>query len=162
MCGYRRKMVNTNANIYENDNAASEEEEFLTIPPTTVLEADGMKKIAEAEANEQARRGLKLQEIRFNDGDSKIVRIDPTKTEYKEDVFRREGEPDNKQWRYHFMASEYMMGRWTKFKLMRFSPTWGRMIIDNMKDGALTLKITRRGSTQQETRYTIIPTTNVK
>lgn len=153
--------INANANLYEsNDN--TEEEEFLTIPPTTVMDEEGQRKIAEAEANEEARRGLKFQEIRFNDGDSKIVRIDPTKTEYKEDIFRKEGQPDDKQWRYHFMASEYMMGRWTRFKLMRFAPTWGRMILDNLKDGALTLKITRRGSTQNDTRYTVIPATNVK
>jgi hypothetical protein len=43
------------------------------------------------------------------------------------------------------MASEYMMGKWTKFKLMRFAPKWGRQITDNIKEGHLTLKITRIG-----------------
>jgi hypothetical protein len=56
-----------------------------------------------------------------------------------------EGEPPKKIWRYVFMASEYMMGKWTRFKIMKFAPKWGRSIMENLKEGHLTLKITRDG-----------------
>jgi hypothetical protein len=143
------------------NNNANEQEEFLTMPPTAVIDAEGMRKIAEIEANDEAQRVNKFQEIRFKDGDMKIVRIDPTKTDYVEDVIRMEGEPEKKLWRYHFMASEYMMGRWTKFKLMKLSPTWGRLILENLKEGHLTLKITRDGD-GLGTSYHIISTTAAK
>jgi hypothetical protein len=136
------------------------EEEFLTIPPTTVIDDEGMRKIAEVEANDEAHKATMYQEIRFKDGDMKIVRIDPTKTDYVEDTIEMEGEPPKKIWRYHFMASEYMMGKWTRFKVMKFSPTWGRLILENLKEGYLTLKITRDGD-GLGTSYHII-STNVK
>ena len=121
------------------------EEEFLSVPPTTVIDAEGIRKIAEIEANDEAQRAAKFQEIRFKDGDMKIVRIDPTKTDYREETIEMEGEPPKKIWRYVFMASEYMMGKWTRFKIMKFAPKWGRSIMENLKEGHLTLKITRDG-----------------
>jgi len=143
------------------NNASNEsEEEFLALPPTNVIDAEGMRKIAEIEANDEAHRAAKFQEIRFKNGDTKIVRIDPTKTDYVEDTIEMEGEPPKKIWRYHFMASEYMMGRWTKFKLMRFAPKWGRSIMENLKEGHLTFKITRDGE-GLGTSYHII-STNMK
>lgn len=132
------------ANVMNNSGNESEEE-FLTMPPTNVIDAEGMRKIAEVEANDEAHRAAKYQEIRFKDGDMKIVRIDPTKIEYKEDTITMEGEEPKKLWRYYFMASEYMMGKCTRFKVMKFAPKWGRQIIDNLKEGHLTLKITRDG-----------------
>jgi hypothetical protein len=148
-------VMKNNANT--NDEMIAIEEEFLSMPPTTVIDAEGTRKIAEIEANEEAQRVAKFQQIRFKDGDMKIVRIDPTKIDYKEDTIEMEGEPPKKLWRYYFMASEYMMGRWTKFKLMKFAPKWGRQILDNLKENHLTLKITRVGE-GLGTDYRIIST----
>jgi hypothetical protein len=48
------------------NNASNEsEEEFLSMPPTNVIDAEGMRKIAEIEANDEAHRAAKFQEIRF-------------------------------------------------------------------------------------------------
>jgi hypothetical protein len=139
------------------NNTNESEEEFLQMPPTTIIDAEGMRKIAEIEANTEAHRAAKFQEIRFKDGDMKIVRINPTKTDYREETIEMEGEPPKKIWRYVFMASEYMAGKWTKFKVMKFAPKWGRQIIDNLKEGHLTLKITRVGD-GLGTDYKIIST----
>jgi hypothetical protein len=161
-------MSNVNATskitgrMNNNNNINESEDEFLSMPPTNVIDAEGMKRIAEVEANSEAQRVSKFQSIRFRDGDMKIVRVDPTKTDYVEDTITMEGEEPKKLWRYYFMASEYMMGRWTKFKLMRFAPTWGRQVLANVEEGSLTLKITRRGSTQSDTKYTIVVANNVK
>jgi hypothetical protein len=146
-------VMNNNATT-NNEN----EEEFLSMPPTTVIDAEGMRKIAEIEANDEAHRAAKFQEIRFKDGDMKIVRIDPIKTDYREEIIEMEGELPKKIWRYVFMASEYMAGgKWTKFKIMKFAPKWGRQIIANIKEGHLTLKITRDGE-GLGTDYNIIST----
>ena len=129
----------------QGQGAQELEEEFLIMPPTNVIDAEGLRRIAEIEANDEAYRASKFQEIRFKDGDTKIVRIDPTKTEFKEETIKLEGEEPKQIMRYSFAASEYMMGRWTRFKVMKIAPTWGRQIMLNNKEGNLTLKITREG-----------------
>jgi hypothetical protein len=135
------------------------EEEFLSIPPTNIIDAEGQRKIAEAEANEEAHRAARFQEIRFKDKDVKILRIDSTKTEFREETIEMEGQPPKKIWRYNFTASEYLsdIGKWTRFKTMKLSPTAGRYVIDNLKEGHLTLKITREGE-GLGTEYHVIAT----
>ena len=161
----QRKLIKQNEGYQgqgqqQQTPSPEQEEEFLAIPPTTIIDADGMRRIAEIEANDEAYRASKFQEIRFKDGDTKIVRIDPTKTEFKEETIKLEGEEPKQIMRYSFSASEYMMGRWTRFKVMKIAPRWGRQIMLNNKEGNLTLKITREGD-GFTTNYHIIPT-NVK
>src|SRR5215217_903564 len=57
------------ANVMNNAN--EQEEEFLSMPPTTVIDAKGMRKIAEVEANDEAHRATMYQEIRFRYEDRK-------------------------------------------------------------------------------------------
>jgi hypothetical protein len=80
------KMTSVNVTSKMTSANDESEEEFLSMPPTTVIDAEGMRKIAEVEANDEAHRATKFQEIRFRDGDMKIVRIDPTQTDYVEDT----------------------------------------------------------------------------
>jgi hypothetical protein len=42
-------------------------------------------------ADDEAHRSAKYAEIRFKDGDTKVVRIDSMKTEFKEDTIDIEG-----------------------------------------------------------------------
>ncbi len=121
-----------------------------------------MQRLQQVTAAEEAYSASRFSEIRFKDGDTKIVRINPTKTDFREEVFEKEGEAPQKSMKYVFTASERIdEGKWTRFKLMKFSPTWGKGIVANIEEGNLTLKITRKGSTMSDTEY-IIVTSNAK
>ena len=72
------------------NNVNEQEEEFLSIPPTTVIDAEGMRKIAEVEANDEAHRAAKFQEIRYENGDTKIVRIVKLSARDKIDLFKND------------------------------------------------------------------------
>jgi hypothetical protein len=164
MISDKKHMSNNNsanANVQQLQQHNEEQEEFLAIPPTNVLDELGIKRLSQVQEKYEAHRAANFAEIRFKDGDTKIVRIDPTKTEFKEDVIKLENEPTKFIWQYHYQASEYLQGKWTKWKEMKLAPKWGNQVNANNVAGNLTLKITRKGS-GLKTNYEIIAVGNVK
>jgi hypothetical protein len=154
-----------NMNNFATQNTGGEEEEFLPIPPSTVLDEAGIRSIEQAEARDGMTCANKYAEIRFKDGETKILRFDPAQVKFedKDPIKLGEDQPVKYIERYHYMCSENMgQGKWTKFKLFKIAPTWGRQILANIKEGNLTLKIARKGIGQTDTDYRIVVMTNVK
>jgi hypothetical protein len=137
-------------------------EEYLSMPPTNILDQFGKDRLAQVKAEIEAQRQVQYAEIRFNDRDTKILIFDPSKTVWKEDTIRMEAQPEKKIWRLHFAASEYIQpeNKWTRFKTVKLAPTWGNTIIANNEAGNLTLQITQK-DTGLGTDYDIIAKNNL-